>query len=245
MKTCVDCGRTFERKHGRICNTCTSKRYRARHGRKRSATDLTYRPKAVVKSCGWCGMEYETRERRTTACSAVHGRWLSTHGAPSSNKALVHIPVEPKRWTSRFPTDSSPRPWWVLFISGPCAWCGEIFTAATTTGVARLCSKRCATQETRAKRGRFVIADTRRRRLHDRDKWTCCICGEATSRSFSSGDPWSPTLDHIEPQAAALIPDHSDGNLRTAHYLCNALRRDGVLTDEEVREVLAARLATL
>ena len=82
---------------------------------------------------------------------------------------------------------------------------------------------------------------SRRRRLYERDGWMCRICGEATSRIYDEADPWSPTLDHIEPQSATLLPDHSDGNLRTAHALCNSIRSDGVLTDDEVRALALAR----
>lgn len=244
MKTCVDCGRTFERKHGRICNTCTSKRYRARHGRKRSATDLTYRPKAVVKSCGWCGVEYETRERRSTACSAVHGRWLAAHGAPSASRELVHVPEEPRRWVSRFtPTPHPPR-WWAVLVQGPCAWCGEEFTAPTGTGQARHCSKNCARSATKYARGkRFIIAPRVRQRIYERDGWRCQICGFPVAHRYSAHDPFSPTLDHIVPQSHTLIPDHSESNLRTACALCNSLRGDDSRSDDEVRAELLIRLA--
>ena len=81
----------------------------------------------------------------------------------------------------------------------------------------------------------FEISTARRLRLYERDNWTCGICGEPTSRVYTATDPWSPTLDHIEPRSHTLIPDHSDAALRTAHALCNAMRGDDATRDEEVR----------
>ena len=82
--------------------------------------------------------------------------------------------------------------------------------------------------------GHFEISTERRRGLYERDNWTCAICHEPTSRVYTATNPWSPTLDHIEPQSRALIPDHSDANLRTAHALCNAMRGAGTTSDREI-----------
>ena len=81
----------------------------------------------------------------------------------------------------------------------------------------------------------FEPSTARRLRLYERDDWTCAICHEPTSHTYTATDPWSPTLDHIEPQSHALIPDHSDANLRTAHALCNAMRGDDATRDADVR----------
>lgn len=85
------------------------------------------------------------------------------------------------------------------------------------------------------------ISAERRRGIYERDAWTCQICGTPTSRTYTPRDPLAPTLDHIEPVSAVLVPDHSDRNLRTAHALCNAVRKDAALTDSQVRLVVGAR----
>jgi hypothetical protein len=49
-------------------------------------------------------------------------------------------------------------------------------------------------------------------------------------------DDWAPSLDHIEPQSWALIPDHSPANLRLAHRWCNSVRGDlSHYTDDDLR----------
>lgn len=235
-RACIDCGREFVRRHGHICNTCTSARYRKRHGRKRYV---------ATKRCGWCGQAFETTTNATTACCVTHGLWLTYNGAPPSSRELVHIPAAPVRWRSRFSDRKADSPWWRVIVQGNCSWCGDSFTALSTTGNHRYCSDRCARRAVKADRrrrmGGFAVSPARRRRLYERDGWTCQICAEPTSREYVMGDPWSPTLDHIEPQSYALIPDHSDSNLRTAHAFCNTYRSDGALTDEEVRSLALAR----
>ena len=81
----------------------------------------------------------------------------------------------------------------------------------------------------------FEPSTARRLRLYERDNWTCGICHEPTSPTYTATDPWSPTLDHIEPRSHVLIPDHSDAGVRTAHALCNAMRGDDATRDADVR----------
>lgn len=58
--------------------------------------------------------------------------------------------------------------------------------------------------------------------VHERDQWTCQLCGTPTLREWVKGDMRSPTLDHIMPRSLGGSDDI--GNLRTAHWLCNAIR---------------------
>lgn len=127
-----------------------------------------------------------------------------------------------------------------------CAWCGKECERPPTKGQSpKWCSESCgniarvARRNTR--RGEFNITRARRRRLYERDAWTCQICGEETLREWVPGDGQSPTLDHIEPQSHTLVPDHSDENLRTAHWRCNSLRSDGRMTDAQVAALVAER----
>lgn len=124
-----------------------------------------------------------------------------------------------------------------------CGWCeAECFRPATRGQVPKYCSKVCqgraAAKRRDDARGVFSVSPGRRRRLYERDGYVCQICGVETSRVWSHGDVWSPTLDHIVPRSEAV--DDSDSNLRTAHWFCNALRSDARRTDSEVR--LAAEI---
>lgn len=79
----------------------------------------------------------------------------------------------------------------------------------------------------RSQKGNWITKD-RRLALYERDAWTCQLCGDPIDRNAQPGTRGYPTLDHIEPQSLALIPDHSDRNLRTAHLSCNSKRGNRV-----------------
>lgn len=64
--------------------------------------------------------------------------------------------------------------------------------------------------------------------IYDRDAWTCQICGVPVDVNVHHLHRLAPSLDHIEPQSLALIPDHRPENLRTAHRGCNSARGNRV-----------------
>lgn len=71
---------------------------------------------------------------------------------------------------------------------------------------------------------RYSLSDADRMAIFERDGWICQICNNELDRTVDHNHPMSPTLDHIEPQSLALIPDHRPSNLRAAHRRCNASR---------------------
>jgi 5-methylcytosine-specific restriction endonuclease McrA len=68
------------------------------------------------------------------------------------------------------------------------------------------------------------IKPLERRAVYERDNWTCQICGEPVDITAHFNSDRYPSLDHIIPRSAQLIPDHSPTNLRTACRLCNSKR---------------------
>lgn len=60
--------------------------------------------------------------------------------------------------------------------------------------------------------------------LYERDRWTCQICMKPVDLTVGPLHRLAPSLDHIEPQSLALIPNHHPSNLRTAHRGCNSAR---------------------
>ncbi|HBV11421.1 HNH endonuclease [Glutamicibacter bergerei] len=64
--------------------------------------------------------------------------------------------------------------------------------------------------------------------IYERDSWICQLCNEPVEKGAKRGDRMAPTLDHIIPRSLQLVPDHSDGNLRTAHHWCNSSRGNRV-----------------
>ena len=67
--------------------------------------------------------------------------------------------------------------------------------------------------------------------IYERDGWICQLCGGPVDQALHFNDRMAATLDHIEPQSAALIPDHSPENLRLAHRACNSRRNNKVVTE--------------
>lgn len=113
-----------------------------------------------------------------------------------------------------------------VFVSGGCAWCAEVFTAAA--GV--YCSVKCKTSASFKRRSggkSFSVSPRVRAAIYERDSWTCQLCAYPVDGTLSHRDNWSGSLDHIIPQSHMLIPDHSPSNLRLVHKMCNSMRGDG------------------
>lgn len=119
-----------------------------------------------------------------------------------------------------------------------CAWCGA--PVRSRAGRARdgliLCTRH-RKEKRDAEAERDWISRRDRLAIYERDNWTCQLCGEPVDRQAHYLDDWAPTLDHIVPRSAALVPDHSPRNLRTAHRWCNSVRGDGTRYEEGVLRV--------
>ena len=219
--TCQQCGKACERiaVRGRFPKFCDPTCYR-RHD------ELA---RAMRGTCAWCGDEFAGSRRKQSHCSLTCSNWSRHHGRPSTSRELVLWQAEPR------PT-----------YRAECGHCGVEYIGDALRP-RRHCSDACRKRASWARRylrkGDFYVSPGRRLRLYERDVWTCQICGEQTSRIYASDDLLSPTLDHIEPQARTLVPDHSDAALRTAHLICNSYRNDARMTDAEVRTVVLARIA--
>ena len=81
---------------------------------------------------------------------------------------------------------------------------------------------------------RYSLSAQQRLAIYERDDWTCQICGAPVPRDVHYNDPMAATLDHIEPQSVALIPNHNPSNLRLAHRVCNAKRGPARFADAEL-----------
>lgn len=118
------------------------------------------------------------------------------------------------------------------FVGIACRWCGTAFVhdLRVTGIVPTWCSKRCQRKGADAKRdalrGRFNISRRDRLAIYERDAWACQLCHEPVDPTLHWSDNMAASLDHIECQSWALIPNHSTSNLRTAHRLCNSIRGD-------------------
>lgn len=243
-KVCIHCGETFTPKKSLARQTCSDKCRRARSRDSRTRTcsapgcNLPHRAKGlcsthynhehqpnrrkkVAVSCTVCGVSVQKHvdNTRRPVCS-YECRYVLVYGAPKP-------PPPPKPTAPPLTVVKSSGFVWVV---GVCEWCGGSFTRPRVSGGMKRCSDRCTRAAGKAKRrearGEFSISPVRRRRLYERDNWTCQLCFEPVDREAHYGGDWAPSLDHIVPQSHTLIPDHSDENLRTAHRWCNAVRGD-------------------
>lgn len=244
---CEACRRPAERKgFARLCDEC------ARWGAVERARFVLATP-VETYACQGCGSVF-SRERKR----GQRPKWCSACQRPTtlcpecgerrraSRKSCAHcqevarqrrLPVLhpnpdpltrlPDRHPARRPairrTD-----WWKFFVSGPCEWCGVVFTglAASIETAPRFCSDRCVKRASERRRGKFVISAPRRLAIYERDGWICQLCFDPVEKDLPSSDVWAATLDHIVCQSWGEEPDHSDENLRLAHRWCNSVRGD-------------------
>ncbi len=112
------------------------------------------------------------------------------------------------------------------WTAGQCAECGDHFIRKGTPSP--YCGKKCSRKERmRQRRAREVgakITPARRHAIHERDDWTCQLCGDPVNRDAVVPALDAPVLDHV--LALAAGGEHSEDNLQTAHFYCNSVKRD-------------------
>lgn len=184
----------------------------------------------IEVSCTWCGALVTkcatTGKSRRPVCS-TDCRYALRYGRRPPTKTLVG----PLPWTDTpAPTpvpepDPAPLRQW---ISGPCGWCGEQFTARQTGSAGRWCSKGCMRRAGRAARrareagstGSYTWAEVIRIWI-DLGR-ICSYC--AAPIEAGEVDP-----DHIHPLSRG--GSNSITNVTPACRACNADKRD-LLLDE-------------
>lgn len=129
-----------------------------------------------------------------------------------------------------------------VFTCGGCQWCGAQFV-----GLGVYCSKKCAgaVKFKRQSSGKsFTISPRKRAEIYERDEWTCQLCKFPVEQGLHYLNDWAPSLDHIIPRAATLIPDHSPSNLQLAHRMCNSMKGDGSnMTESEFHGRIAVHFS--
>lgn len=217
-------------RRGCRCDDCreakrlAQRRFVARRKIEGRPVDYSMYRRLDYRACEGCGETYEAR-------SDSHSRFCSLACANRAQRAkwgkctdLVHVGPKvtaPAPATAPVTVVTSGRTWRTI-TSGPCGWCGEPFTS--TAYGARYCSGRCSRRASEARQGRFVVPDSIRRAIYERDNWTCQICHEPVEPDANPLSDWFPSLDHIVPRSQGGSDD--DDNLRTAHRWCNAVRGD-------------------
>jgi 5-methylcytosine-specific restriction endonuclease McrA len=111
------------------------------------------------------------------------------------------------------------------FVEGRCAWCRERFCGYSYSDtLPRFCSPKCKRRvDIRGKKDR-KISKTNRLAVFERDNWICHICNTPVNRAVKAPMPDAPVIDHVV--ALAVGGAHAFGNWKTAHFICNAHKRD-------------------
>lgn len=186
----------------------------------------------VATPCTVCGkvvMKHKAYAGRRPVCSSRCRRFVQFGAFGHEGKELVG-PIQVEKSTEADVTvvASTPRG----FVSHSCGHCGVgfLFDWRTTGTAPRFCTVRCTRRWHRARhrrrQGRFAPTRAERLAIYERDDWTCQLCFEPVEPDADPASDWFPTLDHIECQSWALVPDHSPSNLRLAHRWCNSVRGD-------------------
>lgn len=153
---------------------------------------------------------------------SVPGWFRRGEPGPAQRRALARIEKAARG------TSGGKRVW----TSGKCPWCGNEFTSAG----AKFCSRGCRL-DARRKVGpsqKFRISPVDRMAIYERDGWVCQLCDHSVDKELKVPHIWAATLDHVIPQSAMLVPDHSPSNLRLAHLWCNSARGNGTNMSEDV-----------
>ena len=116
------------------------------------------------------------------------------------------------------------------WANGSCHRCGCPFTAQVVGHVPRYCSRACARADLagrrRMRKRNAYVAPVFRRKVFERDGWTCQICRRPVVRGSVVPNLRAPTLDHIIPLARGGT--HEPSNVQLACFECNSRKSDTI-----------------
>lgn len=119
------------------------------------------------------------------------------------------------------------------WVQGWCGDCGDWFTRRSNGRDAPFCSNKCRQRVARGNRRALEagckITPGRRYLVHDRDGWTCKLCGFPVNEQAVVPAVDAPVIDHIV--SLARGGDHAPHNWQTAHFICNSYKRDLDMAD--------------
>jgi hypothetical protein len=254
-KLCLSCQAGFVPPNGKV-GFCSEEcrragryasiaRYRSSEkGRAREAA--AYTPRRLPKPCLTCGVstlnpkfcseECVSPPRVCSRCGEeFRRRGPGDRCSPCNVAARLERRPVPKPRVKRFvKTPYSmrirQRPVTRSFVAGSCPMCGEPFVALAGTNP-RFCSALCTKRAGRdlyTRRLRSAEKSERvfRRKVFERDNWTCRLCLKPVDRDAVVPAPLAPTVDHILP--LSLTGPHVYANVQTAHFICNSAKAQNV-----------------
>ena len=193
---------------------------------------------AVCAVCGVACLKGRTRER--VVCSTLC-RWFLQNERHSSPvwfpqcgwcDTRLSARTDAPAWCSGRCEAMGTRTEWascaVRFSA--CSQCSTFFATPYTTTT---CSESCAEQKRlddrreakhrrRARQRDAYVANVSRRKIYERDHWTCRLCWEPLDRDAKVPHPKAPTIDHVIPLARGGT--HEPDNVQAAHFQCNSIK---------------------
>lgn len=185
-------------------------------------------------TCEFCGDAARSHRWDATRFCSLFCAQRHLAGWSSSTEIVPFVP--PPKPRKQPPPPPKRTDWWTFLVSGPCARCGESFTARATDPdqLPKYCSDRCGRRAwgdvRRARKRGAYVADVNRRQIFERDRWRCQLCGKAVNRRAVVPHPKAPVIDHIIPLGANGT--HEPSNAQCAHFLCNSIKSDGAANDQ-------------
>lgn len=233
-RPCEFCGTPLTARQKRCCGAPACKKAQLR-ANTRAWRDAGNTEKQETRTCNHCGGSFTVLARRETrycskTCAANGMDMKAVSDAGHAARVAAANKLRVKR--CRNCGESFSGYGYSNFCSDVCRYVAAHGDRSTLHWhTCKTCKVSfCAPQETRAYCSKRCLWRKPRRwrkhaeAVHNRDAWTCWLCGTPTSPKWTFGDPLSPTLDHLIPrsQGGTDGPD----NLATAHAICNALRSD-------------------
>jgi len=187
-----------------------------------------------VKRCVGCGSRFNER-RGLRGRRIGRGEFCTPECKRAYKPITEHEVVQTRRLLFRATVrvNSSPKKLKTPLVAGPCCVCGELLVARQRTRHVLHCDG-CVVEAQQAvmkaardrrkarQRGAFKTARVYRRKVFERDKWRCHICGGLIDKSLTAPERGSATLDHIVP--LAFGGEHTMHNIKAAHLSCNSSR---------------------
>lgn len=243
-------------RHGRCVLCDTDFIYTGRPRKYCSPECFSTRPQHGTGTCPRCGNRYAKSISHQTYCGrdcAAADRSEREHAAKvamAEATALLNVTQWQRcRLCPNYLKAGRGR----LYCSDSCAWMWNNHADARTPVTCRVCdttwqrwerpgrSVYCSDECSRAafrdyqkvakRRRKQVLRDQHdepiyRRKVYERDNWTCRLCHEPVARDEQVPHPWAPTLDHITP--LSLGGRHNYTNVQTAHFICNSRKGNRV-----------------
>lgn len=234
MKTCLYCGTEFTGKAttAKYCQPiCARRAYSkarqvdGRHKAYKQTERAKESQRRYLKSarmirdlghCCVCARPIALRsDRDTQYCSPTCAAW-ERHGYPSSPVPSAH------------PSRSCPVPQDHPARRGRCARCTGAFTVEARGQLycSRVCRSRAGSSRRDARERGAFVSDVSPHEIYERDHWVCHLCAEPIDRDAKVPHPLAPTIDHVVPLARGGT--HEPGNVKAAHFICNATKRDRI-----------------